>query len=244
MAMPLLDHFHPPLPNRLPSWESFHSFWAVAIADHLNRLLPRRYIATVTTHLGSQVEADVAEFESPFEPEDEPPDGAGGGVAVQTWAPPLTTLVAPAVFPDDFGVHVHDQLDSAQLVAAVELVSPRNKDRPESRRAFAATCAAYLQRGIGLITVDTVTSRQFNLHNELAQLMGWGGPLQMPADAFLDAVAYRPARRQERNEIDLWPVSLAVGGTLPLLPLALKRARAVPLDLEATYADARQRSRL
>ncbi|HEY7314983.1 MAG TPA: DUF4058 family protein [Gemmataceae bacterium] len=242
--MPLLDHFHPPLLNRLPSWESFHSFWTVAIAEHLNGLLPRRYIATVTTHLGSQVEADVAEFESPFEPEDEPADGAGGGVAVQTWAPPATTLVAPAVFPDDFEVRIHDQLDGAQLVAAVELASPRNKDRPESRRAFAAKCAAYLQRGIGLIAVDIVTSRHANLHNELAQLMGWGGPLPMPADALLYAVAYRPARRQERNEIDIWPAPLEVDGTLPLLPLALKRARAIPLDLEATYTHARQRSRL
>lgn len=242
--MPLLNHFHPPLLNRLPSWESFHSFWAVAIAEHLNQLLPRRYIATVTTHLGSEVEADVAEFESPFEPEDEPQNGPGGGVAVQTWAPPVTTLVAPAVFPDDFEVHVHDQLDGAQLVAAVELASPRNKDRPESRRAFAAKCAAYLQRGIGLIAVDIVTSRHANLHNELAQLMGWGDSLQMPADAFLYVVAYRPAHRQERNEIDLWPVPLAVDATLPLLPLALKRARAVPLDLETTYTNARQRSRL
>lgn len=242
--MPLLDHFHPPLLNRLPSWESFHSFWAVAIAEHLNQLLPRRYIATVTTHLGSQVEADVAEFESSFEPEDEPRNGPVGGVAVQTWAPPATTLVAPAVFPDDFEVHVHDQLDGAQLVAAVELASPRNKDRPESRRTFAAKCAAYLQRGIGLISVDIVTSRHANLHNELAQLLGWDGSLQMPADAFLYAVAYRPARRQERNEIDIWPIPLAVDDALPLLPLALKRARAVPLDLEATYTHARQRSRL
>ena len=242
--MPLLDHLHPPLLNRLPSWESFHSFWAVAIAEHLNRLLPRRYIATVTTHLGSQVEADVAEWERPFDPEDEPPDGAGGGVAVQTWAPPVTTLVAPAVFPDDFEVRVHDQLDGAQVVAAVELVSPRNKDRSESRRAFAAKCAAYLQRGIGLIAVDTVTSRHANLHNELAQLLGWAEPLQMAADALLYTVAYRPARRQEKNEIDIWPVPLVVDGALPLLPLALKRARAVPLDLEATYTHARQRSRL
>ena len=39
-------------------------------------------------------------------------------------------------------------------------------------------------------------------------------------------------------------VALAVGGTLPLLPLALKGTRAVPLDLEATYTDARQRGRL
>ena len=242
--MPLLDHFHPPLLNRPPSWESFHSFWAVAMAEHLNELLPRRYIATVTTHLGSEIEADVAEFESPFQPEDEPPNGAAGGVAVQTWTPPQTALVAPAAFPDDFEVQVHDQVDGAQLVAVVELVSPRNKDRPESRRAFAVKCAAYLQRGIGLVAVDIVTSRHFNLHNELAQIMGWGGPLTMGADAFQYAVAYRPARRQERNEIDIWPVPLAIGGTLPLLPLALKRARAVPLDLEGTYTHARERSRL
>ena len=55
----------------------------------LNEPLPRRFFAEVQTHLGSQVEADVVEFErldrSGF---DEPPDnGAGGGVAVQTWAP-------------------------------------------------------------------------------------------------------------------------------------------------------------
>lgn len=242
--MPLLDHFHPPLLHRPPSWESFHSFWAVAIAEHLNQLLPRRYIATVTTHLGSEVEADVAEFESPFEPEDDPRNGLGDGVAVQTWAPPMTTLAAPAVFPDDFEVHIHDQLDGAQLVAVVELASPRNKDRPQSRRGFAAKCAAYLQRGIGLIVVDIVTNRHANLHNELAQLMEWGESLQMRADDLLYAVAYRPARRQERNEIDIWPLPLAVDAPLPLLPLALKRARAVPLDLETTYTHARQRSRL
>lgn len=126
----------------------------------------------------------------------------------------------------------------------MELVSPRNKDRPERRRAFAAKCAAYLQRGIGLVAVDTVTNRQFNLHNELAQLMSWETPLRMPHDASLYAVAYRPARRPEKNEIDIWPVPLAIAGALPLLPLALKRAQAVPLDLEVTYTDARERKRL
>ncbi len=61
--MPLLDHFHPPLyPRR--SWESFHSRWANSIADQLNELLPSRYFAEVQLHLGSQVEADVAEFEN------------------------------------------------------------------------------------------------------------------------------------------------------------------------------------
>jgi hypothetical protein len=242
--MPLLDHFHPPVSNELPSWESFHSFWAVVIAERLNQMLPRRYKGVVQTHLGSYVEADVAEFERPLEVGNGAAEGEAGGVAVQTWAPPITELAAPAIFPDDFEVQLFEQRGGMRLVAVVELVSPRNKDRAESRRAFAAKCAAYLQRGIGLIIVDIVTERHFNLHNELAELLSWQEPLWMSADAFLYTAAYRPVRRQEKNEIDLWPVSLSVGSPLPLLPLALKGTRAIPLDLEATYTDARQRSRL
>jgi hypothetical protein len=57
-------------------------------------------------------------------------------------------------------------------------------------------------------------------------------------------VAYRPARRGAANEIDVWAAPLMLGGTLPVLPLALLRHRAIPLDLEATYTEARQRARL
>src|SRR5947209_963293 len=61
-TMPLLDHFHAPLVDRYP-WESFHATWAVALTGWLNRILPRRFLAVVQTHLGRRVEADVAEFE-------------------------------------------------------------------------------------------------------------------------------------------------------------------------------------
>src|SRR5262249_26490022 len=198
--MPLLDHFHAPLLPGRP-WESFHSRWANSIADGLNRFLPRRYTAEVQIHLGSLVEADVAEFERPLEPDEAAVNGPGGGVALQTWAPPIATMTWPAVFPDDLEVEVRDQLDDARLVAVVELVSPRNKDRPESRRAFGAKCAAYLQRGIGAVVVDIVSNRQFNLHNELVQVIGLGGEATMPADVSLYTVAYRPARVGETNQI-------------------------------------------
>jgi hypothetical protein len=39
-------------------------------------------------------------------------------------------------------------------------------------------------------------------------------------------------------------VPLALGGALPELPLALLGTRAIPLDLEATYTEARRRARL
>ena len=67
--MPLLDHFHAPLyPHR--AWESFHSRWANSIADGLNQVLPPRYFTEVQIHLGSMVEADVAEFETTRESAD------------------------------------------------------------------------------------------------------------------------------------------------------------------------------
>src|SRR5205085_725706 len=67
------------------------------------------------------------------------------------------SLVMPAVFPDDIEVQVFATTAGATLVAAIELVSPGNKDREEARRAFAAKCAGYLTRGVGLVVVDVVT---------------------------------------------------------------------------------------
>jgi len=44
--------------------------------------------------------------------------------------------------------------------------------------------------------------------------------------------------------IDLWLNGLSVGETLPTMPLHLRGAGCVPLELEATYTRARQMSRL
>jgi hypothetical protein len=238
--MPLLDHFHPPLYPRRSS-ESFHSRWANSIADQLNELLPSRYFAEVQFHLGSQVEADIAELERLAS---ESGGETNGGVAVQAWAPAVAAFTMPATFPDDLEVLVRDEFEDARLAAVVELVSPRNKDRGECRLAFAVKSAAYLYRGVGLVTVDVVTGRTSNLHNELIGLMGLDSRFKMGDDANLYAVAYRPIRRHDENLIDLWPSALSIGGPLPVLPLALRGAQPVPLDLEAAYEDARLRSRL
>lgn len=165
-------------------------------------------------------------------------------VAVQTWSPPTATTTTPAVFPDTFAVTVLDQLQGARVVAVVELVSPGNKDRTESRAAFVAKCGGYLQAGIGLIVADVVTSRRANLHNELIEAMRQPAGFAMTDVESPYTTAYRPVSRRKRNEIDLWLVPLAVGVVLPVLPLALLGGIVVPVDLEAAYVDARQRARL
>lgn len=241
--MPLLDHFETPLDPRR-AWESFHSRWANSLADQLNEKLPQRYFAQVQIRLGTQVEADVAEFESHSSMAETSNGASGGSVAVETWAPPAAALVMPAVFPDDLEVHVRNELDDARLVAVVELVSPRNKDRPANRIAFAAKTAAYLQRGIGLVVIDVITGRWFNLHNELTRLLGLDAAFAMADDALLYAVAYRPVRRGEEDQIDTWPEVLKLGTALPVVPLWLRGSSVVPLSLNAAYEDACHRSRI
>src|SRR6266852_2011648 len=220
--MPLLDHFHPPLAGHR-HWEGFHGWWAAALAGSLNdHLLPPDYYAEFQVTLGTRVKVNVATFTEEGALEPHRPNGATTAVQTRVWTPPTPVAVFPAIFPDDFEIQVFSSVAGPTLVAAIELVSPRNKDRDEARRAFAAKCAAYLQRGIGLMIVDIVTSRHANLHDELMALMGHGNGFVFPAPTPLYTTAYRPAHRQERNEIDLWREPLAVGGPLPTLPLAVR----------------------
>lgn len=242
--MPLLDHFHPPLdPDR--GRGSFHAFWAAKIAETLNDdLLPEWYYAETQAHVGGRVEVDVATL-------DRPSRGASAGDALvatltaEAYAPPAPPLVMPGVFPDAFEVVVFGGATGPHFVAAIELVSPGNKDRPETRRAFAIMCAGYLQAGVGLVIVDVVTERLANLHDEMIGLLHLPDSLRFPGGAQLYAVAYRPARRPPGgDQVDIWPVPLAVGQPMPTLPLALRGGPTVPIDLEGTYTEARSRARL
>jgi hypothetical protein len=240
--MPLLDHFHPPV-NQRRSWEGFHGLWAATLVEKLNRdVLGDEYFADMQVHIGSQVEVDVATLE---ESRRRTAPIAVAAVAVApAWAPPATDLVLPTVFPDEIEVQVYNTTSGATLVGAIELVSPGNKDRVEARRAFAAKCVGYLTRGIGLIVVDIVTNRSANLHNELIALLSHAEPFLLPPATTTYAVAYRPSRQASGDQIEIWPHRLTVGQSLPLLPLGLRNASIVPVDLDETYHEARQRSRL
>src|SRR2546429_348295 len=122
--MPLRDHFHLPL-RALCSWDSFHSGWAHEITRQLNKSLPPGYVARPNVKLGVDVQADVGALEMPGREAVEE-----GGVATAIWAPPEPTLSAAVDFHhlDVFEVQVHRE-GGLEMVAAIELISPRNKDR-------------------------------------------------------------------------------------------------------------------
>lgn len=225
--MPLFDHFQPPM-SKARHWDSILARWASAVADRLDQdWLPDGYFAEFHVHVGGRLDVATEECQPP-----------------QSWTPPPPDARIPAIFPDVVELLVFHAEAGRSLVAAVEFVTPANKDRPEARRGFAARCASYLQDGIGLIVIDIVTSRKANLHDELVALMEIRDPATIAHKATLYAAAYRPTRGQSHEAIDVWLATLAVGEVLPVLPLSLRSGPCVPLDLEATYADLCRKIRL
>jgi hypothetical protein len=237
--MPLRDHFRPPLDHK-HSWDELHGGWPMTIVQRLFPILPEGYVAAPTVHLGPSFEIDVSTFE-----QDEPSAVSGatpGGTATCAIPSPTLTLEAEVAEQDEYEVRVYDSRRGRMLVAAIEIVSPANKDRPEHRRAFVAKCAALLQKNVCVSIVDIVTVRQFNLYADLLDLIGKEDPALRADGAdppYLYAVTLR-GRKQPRKRplLDAWFYPLALGQSLPPLPLWLDIDLAISLDLEASYEDA------
>jgi hypothetical protein len=234
--MPLRDHFRPPLDN-IASWEGFHGGWPMVIVQHLGKQLPAGYVAEPRVHSGSQVEIDAAAFEKDEpSPVPEPTDG-NGGAATAVWAPARPSVAVETTLPDydEYEVRVYDARRGRHLVAAIEIVSPANKDRPDHRNVFVARCVALLQKGVAVSIVDLVTVRNFNLYCELLTLIGHTDPTMGDPPPDLYAASCRWSRRGKRTLLEAWSHVLAVGQPLPELPLWLSTDVSVPLDLEQSY---------
>jgi hypothetical protein len=234
--MPLRDHFHPPLDDET-SWEGFHAGWPMVIVQQLAGKLPRRYVAGPRAHSGSKVEVDVATFESEDRASDWQESSGNGGVATAVWAPARPTLAVATDLPDadEYEVRVYDTKRHRRLVAAVEIVSPANKDRPEHRRAFVAKCVALLQNRVSVTIVDLVTTRGFNLYSEVLDCIGIHDAAMGMEPPPVYATACRTTRSGDQSSLEAWSHRLALGQPLPTLPLWLADNFAVPLDLEASY---------
>jgi len=233
--MPLRDHFHAPLAD-FASWEELHGAWPGTIAFRLNAILPVNYRSGVRVRLGSAFEVDIGTFER-----DQPIVGRAneaGGTAV-AWAPtrPRLLLDTDEPIPPEYEARVYDERHGRRLVAAVEIVSPRNKDRAESRDAFVAKCLSLLQQDVCVAIVDPVTERSANLYAELADRLGAVAPPAAVADSPIYAVSCRGRSSRGRWRVEAWEHALAVGQPLPTLPLWLSEGDSVPLELELTYVD-------
>jgi hypothetical protein len=238
--MPLRDHFRGPL-DKMRHWEGFHGQWPAMLVQGLLPKLPGRYFAEPRVHPGGSAEIDVGTFHdeevSLFDNGDDL--GEQGGVATAVWAPPRPSLVRTTDLPAaaEYEVRVFDTQRQCRLVAAVEIVNPANKDRPEHRHAFIAKCVALLQQRVSVIIVDVVTNRNFNLYADVLELIGLKDPSLGADPSPLYAAACRATKQEKTWLIETWPHTLALGQPLPTLPLWLADNLAVPLELEASYEE-------
>jgi hypothetical protein len=213
--------------------------WPATIVQQLSSELPAGFTAEPRTHLGSYFEIDVCAYEDERGPVTGVSPNDSGGATVAVWSPPEPTLALETDLSEqyDYEVLVYDQERGRILVAAVEIVSPANKDRPENRRAFVAKCAALLQQRVCVSIVDLVTTRQFNLYAELLELIGQSDPEFGPAPPPIYAATCRGRKLGQRPRLEIWAYPLLVGGKLPTLPIWLRDDTAVSLDLEASYEE-------
>src|SRR6266404_5708270 len=243
--MPLRDHFHQPLSTK-NSWEGFHGMLPGAMVMQLSRSLPKGYTAEPRVHLGTYYEIDVCTFaDEPRVPARANRNGNGG---TATWAPPKPTVAVDVEIPDqyEYEVLIFDLTEGRHLVAAVEIVSPANKDRPASRRTFVAKCATMIQKRVCVSIVDLVTTRRFNLYTDLLDLLGCTDPTFSPKPPPLYAATCRHHQVIEEREkrfvefprFETWSYPMALGKRLPKLPIWLSDEQGVTLDLEASYEEA------
>ena len=173
--MPLRDHFRSPV-NDTHSWDEVHGQWPGEIVRHLTTILPTGFRAAPKVHLGSSFEVDVSTYDLDSRNPDPNADSGDGGPGTLTALSPTLTVEADLSEQDEYEVRIYDAVRGRQLVAAIEIVSPSNKDRPDTRELFVVKVASLLQKGVCVSLVDLVSVRQANLYADLLNLLGRADP--------------------------------------------------------------------
>ena len=199
--MPLYDHFRPPI-SRNHRWGSVHGMWPGEIVRQLFDLLPPGFQAEPRVYLGSPTEVDIGTLEADDRDPEAFADAGHGGTATLTASAPTLTVEANLSEQDQYEVLVYDDEMRQRLVAAIEIVSPSNEDRPDTRRTFVGKVIGLLQQGVCVSLVDLVSDKEFNLYAELLTELGRADPTLPAPPPHLYAVSLR-ARKRPRKRLSL-----------------------------------------
>lgn len=218
-------------------WNSIHTVWQTTMLAQLQERLPAGYRAYIGSVPALTIDApngrpdlNVRNWKGP-----EPVAGEDVAVAEDVAAPDGEAVAA---FDLDPQTALHIDLHG-QLIAAVEIVSPRNKDRPDSRERYTSRYFGYLRQSIHLLLIDILPRPVgFSFADAIAADLG----IQQPPCPVPFAVSYRVGEPvPEGTLIARWLRPLKVGDPLPTIPLALTVHTAVAIDLEHTYREAARR---
>ena len=208
------------------------------IVRHLRTILPPGYRAAPKVHLGSPIEVDVSTYASASRATRDVAGSDPFGTAAMTALDPTLTVEVELSEQDEYEVQIFDTERGRLLVAAIELVSPSNKDRPAAREVFVAKAASLLQQGVCVSLVDLVSVRQSNLYADLLTLLDRDDPALGSDPPPLYAVTLRlRAVSEHRPVLDAWFYPMVIGEPLPALPIWLTADRRLMLALETSYQE-------
>lgn len=213
---------------RANRFHHFHQSWTIAIARALNHgLLPAGFFALAEQVTGGP-EPDVVTLSTP----DRPVTGPGG---VDLAEAPVRTRYQARVELDRYArkadrVAIHHP--DGPVVAVVEIVSPGNKSSAHAIARFASKAARFLRGGVHLLIVDLFPPTKRDpqgLHKRIWDRIE-EQPFELPPDKPLTLASYAGG-----HVLRAFVEPVAVGDTLPDMPIFLDPDHYVPCPLEATY---------
>jgi len=219
------------------TFHDFHTGWIVHLRETLNGgLLPEGYYAMAEQRAGQAI-PDVLTLKTAGA--EKLSSGSGGPVALAE-APPKVALTMRADENTQYALRRRTltirHRSGDEIVALVEIASPANKDRASAVRDFVEKAAASLGQGYHLLVVDLFPPGPHDprgLHGAIWDWIGAGQPYEVPDGKPLTLAAY------VANVLpSAFVEPLAVGVTLPDMPLFLDPEWYVNVPLEETYATA------
>lgn len=214
-------------------WDGVHLLWLGELVRWLRPRLPEAFRAYVGSVPALTVESTNGRPDLQVRRwQPEPPKSAQE--TTTTLLEPDLEGVANFRFDPHQAIHIDHH---GCLVAAIELVSPRNKDRREAKEGYAARYLGYLRQGVHLLLIDLLP-RPAGF--SFVDVMGGALGLAIPATPPPSAVSFRvgapvPSGAAESPVIGVWHRTLQAGQPLPTLPLALTSQQQTTIDLEETY---------
>lgn len=211
-------------------YHAFHSVWITEIHRAVMNILPEGYYS-----LPEQQAAGFGPDILTIKSEDD--EVSEGGVLV-TQAKPISKLYQETVtefyLRKKKSVVIH-HVSGDRVVAMIEIVSPGNKNSSHGLHSFVAKARELLQQKVHLLIVDPfpISSRDpHGLHAAIFEEIQ-DDPLELPPQSPLSVFAYECDDR-----VRTYLETLAVGQSIPDMPVFLYPGRYIDVPLEATYMTA------
>jgi hypothetical protein len=217
-------------------WDGVHLLWLSELVRWLRPRLPEVFRAYVGSVPALTVESSNGRRDLQIRRWQSEPPGPVQESDTSLLEPDLEGI-ATFTFDPHQAIHIDHH---GCLVAAIERVSPRNKNRREAKEGYSSRYLGYLRQGVHLLLIDLLPRPVgFSFLDVLRTALG----LALPATPTPFAVSFRvgdpiPNGNVVSPVIAVWRRALQVGEPFPPLPLALVARQHVLIDLEQTFCAA------